>query len=206
MVNGKITRFRLGRCEAATDVRRLAWCLLMLATLFGLQAALLQFTDIGFESRYGLADSILLTIDNVLHGILFDFCELYDINFGPAWDHNVSTATVFLLFRVAFDVLIGVALYLWYRNHEVQQFLEDCPTQTANPSQVGAWIDDLMRDPAHWTRHFGAECVFLQMVRLLLENQPEHVAELNTVLPAVQISPAVRNLFRTADGSKILAQ
>jgi len=50
----KITRLRLGRCEAANDLRRLVWCLLMVAVLYGLQTSLLQLVEIGFDVRYDL--------------------------------------------------------------------------------------------------------------------------------------------------------
>jgi len=105
---------------------------------------------------------------------------------------------------VAFDVLIGVALYLWYRSHEVQRFLYDCPGEITQRSQLCLWIDDVFRDRANWTQQFGAECVFLQMVRVYLENRFDDVLELNRILPAVQISSAVRDLFRDSNGKAIL--
>ena len=191
----KFTRLRLGRCETATDFRRLGWLGLLICALFALQTSLLQFADIGFESRYSLSDSLLLTLDNVLHGILFDLCELYGIHFGPDWEHNLQTSTLFLLFRVAFDVLVGVSLYIGYCSREVQLFLRDFPADSDRRSEICLWIDDRMRDSANWTRQFGAECVFLQMVRMFLEGRNDDVRELDHVLPAVQITPAVRSLL-----------
>jgi hypothetical protein len=201
----RVNRLKLGSWEAATDLRRIVRYLLMVALLYGLQTSLLQFAEIGFDEQYGFLDSLLLTLDNMLHGVLFDFCELYGIHFGPEWEHNARTATVFLVFRIAFDGLIGVSLYLWYRSHEVQQIIKECPEEITRRSELCVWIDDVLRDKANWTREFGAECVFLQMVRAHLENRFEDVIELARVLPAVQITPTVCNLFRDANGKLILA-
>lgn len=191
----QVTRLSLGRCEAATDVSRLVTCLILTAILFGTQAGLLQFAEIGLGQRYSFIDSLLLTVDNYFHGVVLDICELFELRVGPEWEHHAQSSTVFLSFRIAFDVVVGVAVYVWYRNTEVQQMLCQCPHEITRRKELCLWIDNVMRDRRNWMREFGAECVFLQMVRVYLEDRLTDAIELERILPAVQIDPQVRQLF-----------
>ena len=140
-------RIRLGRLEFPFDQRRLGWTTGCLAALFGLQAGLINLSDghAGLSAAHGFRESVLLTLDNLLHGILLDAGELYGLRLGHEIEHSSLSATVFLVFRVAFDVLVGLSIFLWYRGRELQKLVHDFPDGTPDAGAVCRWIEDVVR-------------------------------------------------------------
>ena len=53
----------------------------------------------------------LLTLNNACHGIFLDTFELYNLDWGKKPEHNYWSATIFYVFRLAFDAF--ALLYLF---------------------------------------------------------------------------------------------
>jgi hypothetical protein len=202
----KWDRFRLGRIEFPFDQQRLRRTASLAALLLGFQAGLVDLTvsHAGLSGVETSKDAWLATIDNVMHGILLDAGELYGLRFGPELEHSTLSATVFLVFRIALDILVGISVYHWYRGHELQKFIRDFPRDAIDANSVCRWIEDVVRAPENWVARFGLECVFLQMLRAYLAGRFDDVAELNHIMPALRMTARVRSLFVDSFGFSLL--
>ena len=204
---GKIRdRFQLGRLERIFGPNVLKSLTRSVGLLFGLQTAVIQFTHdhLGLEGAASVGRSILLTLDNLFYGLLLDFCELYGIGLLDPVEHSWLSGTVFLFFRIGFDLMLVLIGYIVYQRVTMAGFLKNFPTSSEpSPAELSAWIEQTRIDKQAWIQHFSDEIIFLMVVDDYIRGDDIGVRQLGQQWPHLRVQPAVRQLF-VDDAGKVV--
>lgn len=196
---GEIRGISLGRLEEALGDASIY--LIFLATVFGFQAGTLYFTDNhgGLPGVHGLGECIVLTLDNLCHGVFLDLFELYDIHFGPKIEHTLLSSTVFQGFRLAFDALAIMALYGFYQGFVLRRFIRTIPTAYEDVENCIDWLDHACENRRIYL-NYREELFFLMLAGQYLRGRYEFIREATSKLPALEIAKNLLALFVDDEG------
>jgi hypothetical protein len=175
-------------------------------TNFLCQVAILRWTPNhgGLAITSDLRESILLTFDNLCHGVFFDTFELYAIRIAPAFQHTNFSATVFWLFRLAFDGMAIIFIYDLYLKYRYRRFLDGSPGPSSTPAELATWIEQLCADRRAWPRHFCDTFLFLYLVAKYIRGEYDLIRLLGRNSQWLEVSRDLRELFVDPDGHYLL--
>src|SRR5262249_31379828 len=124
-----VAEFQLGRLEALFGVAEPGVNGFFFGACFGFQVGLHYFTRNhgGLAIAGGLGECFLLSLDNVCHGIFLDTFELYGINLAGKIEHDYFSASVFYVFRLAYDVVACLTAYQVYLRWQVRNLFKTYP-------------------------------------------------------------------------------
>jgi hypothetical protein len=170
------------------------------------QVAILRFTPEhgGLAIEGGLKESILLTLDNLCHGIFLDTFELYNINLHEKITHTPFSATVFYFFRLTFDGMIALMLFVNFRKIRMLGLLKSFPEGELTPYALSDWLDQLCRQGNFWPRQYFEEFMFLLLTSRYLQNDFDFIWKLTNQFPRLPITQEVRYLFAQENGNPAL--
>lgn len=202
---GRVVGWTLGRLRAVFSVGEPATLGLFFGAAFGMQWGLLLWAPGhgGLPIEGGAGETFLLTADNVLHGVLLDFAELYDLRVGERVAHTTGSATVFAVSRLAYDAI--ALLFAWevYQRVKMRGFYRGFPADLRRADDLLAWLDGACADPVHWPRRFFDEFFFLVLVKEYVRGRYDLVRGLTAELGWLRVAPDVRALFRGPGGEPV---
>ena len=199
-------RLQIGRLERIFGPKSLASLVRFVGLLFGLQTAVIQFTHdhAGIEGAATLGRSMFLSIDNLMYGVLLDFCELYGLGLMDPIEHSWLSGTVFLCFRIGFDLMLVLIVIIFYQRATMSGFFKRFPTATEpNPEDLTEWIARKQADRESWIQHLSDELIFLMVAAEYIQGDDSDVRELGQQWPHLKVQPAVRNLFVDESGELV---
>lgn len=190
-----VDRLRLGRFEVIFSNRSRTRAAVVLGLLFGLHLGL----PMGAPAVVGLEPidpegTAWLVADNVCHGWLFDVCELYDIRIGGPESYGTLAATVLLMFRLGFDLVLAVLVYSVFERRSAGSLLQRLAPEF-DEHQFAVWLEDVLRSRAAWTRWFPDEALFLMLVRDYTEGRLDDVRETAISFPHLRVSDRLKGYF-----------
>jgi hypothetical protein len=204
---GRADRFRLGRLNDVFSAGAPGTLGLFFGVAFGAFWGLLVWSpgQGGVGAAGGVWSCFLLAADNVLHGVLLDAAELYDLRVGDKVTHTTASATVFGIARLAFDGL--ALLFAWevYQRVGLRRFYNGFPDDPRRPDDLLAWLDRTCGDRGDWPRRFADEFLFLVAARAFVRGRYEVVRGLTADLGWARVAPEVRALFRDPAGAGLFA-
>lgn len=199
--NATIAGFCLGNVDQVFDPRNLRLVVFSFFFLVVVQVTLLSFTrnhcGIAFDGKF--VSSLLLTLDNLLHGILFDIGELYGLNLGDRIEHNFWSASIFLFFRLSYDAMFLLFLYLVWRRWTARGLFRGLP---ATSKELIRWLENEL--DKGWFKRFPSEYTFLVLAREYMLGRDDVVRTISARFQDLGISDEVRALFVDADGTQVL--
>src|SRR5262245_10200723 len=175
----------------------------------GVQTSLLHYTSDhctvpGFQGR--LWDSMALTLDNLFHGVFIYICELYRWHLAHRVDHSNWSATVFLAFRISFDVIIIIMVVALFQRRRVAHLMSKAADLIIAPTPRK--LVDYLRASCYgglgWSKTYHDEFIFFCLVEKYLSGKYEECRVLAELFPDVGIPQNVRALFVDPDGRPLL--
>ncbi len=204
-----IDSVRIGRLDSIFRPRRLQTGIGLLGLLFGLEVGVINAANehLGFGDRDTIGDQTLIAIDNICYGALLDTFELYGISVTQPVEHTTASATVFLVFRTASDVLILFLIFVLIQRRRFKGIVARFPIRVEpGTEELVHWIDRLLIDKAGWMRRFPDEMLYLLLVQKFLEGKPMTMRQIAFDWPRLRLTPEVRMLFVDDNGNCILDQ
>jgi hypothetical protein len=204
----RTARFRLGRMEDLLGPRAIMFPAVLLGTMFGIELALLDWghRQTGLAASISFADSFAIATDNLLSGLLFDCCELFDIRFAEPPQHTSVSATLFLVFRTAFDLFVVYLIYVVVQRRQLARLVHEFGVTDENVYlAVDNWIDHVVRSPTTWIRSYPNEVVFFMVVREFLAGRFDDARSIAAEWPSLKINSDARSLLTDPTGVSIFA-
>jgi hypothetical protein len=198
-------QLQLGKLDEVLDIANPAVTGFFLGACFGFQVGLLYFTfnHGGLGEAGGLGHCILLTVDNLCHGIFLDTCELYDINFAGRVEHGWVSATVYYIFRIAFEASAFLLAYQIYQRRHARHLFDDYPENDDDRAQFADWLVKVFGDKHGWPRRYFDEFMFLLIAGYYLQGNNERVRQLTQEFPRLRVASDVRAHFVDEKGTVI---
>ncbi len=198
-------RIQLGRLDAIFRLSAPATTLFFLGVLFSLQVGLLYFMPdhLGITQEGTLVECLLLTTDNLCHGVFLDTFELYDIHLAEKVTHDWWTATVYYLFRISFEAFALIAAYQLWRHYAMRRLFHALPRHWRNVDFVLQWIEEATRTEGDWAREFLDEFLFLVLTGAYLSGDDEMVRDVDRRFPWLRIREDVRRLYVDEYGDRL---
>jgi hypothetical protein len=197
----RISRLCLGQIDHFLDPKNLNLVLFSFLFLVVMQVTLLSFTrnhcGIPFDGDF--LTSFLLTLDNLFHGIFLDVCELYGLRLGDKIEHNSWSASFFLFFRLGYDAMFLLVIYLGWQRWSTRKLFRRLPGDSA---ELVAWLGTEL-DTA-WFKKFPTEYTFLMLARDYLSGRYDVVRAVGSEFPNLGIHGEVRALFVDEGGEALL--
>lgn len=202
---GRMDHWRLGRLKDIFHVGEPASLALYFGGCFGFQWGLLAGTssNAGLDLGAGWGQCLLLTLDNLCHGIFFDFCELYDLNWGPKLKHTTWSATVFSTFRLTYDALVVLFVYVLYQRFRLRRLMWYVPNDPRSFGDVMAWLQYTCSSREQIPARYTDEMLFLILVKEYLAGRFALVRGMSEQFGWLKVDPAVRRLFRDNAGKVV---
>lgn len=202
---GAIDGWRLGRLDEVFQVAAPSTLGLFLGCCFGFMWGLLYHAagHTGLAIDGSLGTCFLLTLDNFLHGVLLDTCELYDLRVGEKLTHTTLSATVFYLFRLAFDALVLLLGYELFQRWRLRRFFAGYPWDPQRVEEVLAWLEAACADRDRWPRRFFDEFVFLVLVKEYIRGHFTLVRQMSEQFSWLAVPEPVRRAFIDAEGKAV---
>src|SRR5262249_55044146 len=150
---------------------------------------------IGMSQNIALSDSCYITVDNLLHGLLFDVMELYGVRLSKMPEKpSPWTATILLGFRLTYDALAVYMIYLIYQRYRIGKLDERLPG-IADWRRFVDWIDALCRDEENWGRLLHDEMIFQAICEEYVRGNFEVVGIMASQFVNIEVSQNVREIF-----------
>ena len=203
---GKADYFKLGRLDGVFGVANAASNGFFFGIFFGGQMALLYLLPNhgGLDIEGTLTECLLLTIDNLCHGLFFDSFELYNLRFGTKITHTTFSATIFFVFRITYAALFLVMGHAIWKRYRMGWLFLSSGYNERDVSGVLEWINLRLGDGHHWTSRYPDEFIFLLLSKVYIEGNDEFVRTLAASLPDLAIENEVRVLFVDDLGQPLL--
>ena len=207
---GAVSTWDWGRLDTILDsVANSAICF-FLGMVLAAQISLIMY----HETHLGLGESIsfwqatVLSLDNLLHGICLDVMEMYHITLSPLeGQRSTLTTTLFLVFRLGYDALFLMWLFMLYQRHQARELFKSYPEgKQTEVEPVLRWIQESCGSPQGWIRRFTDELIFLMMAEEYLRGQDEVVRHLGEQFKRLRISDEMRALFVESETGAALIQ
>ena len=196
-----ISGFHLGQIDHFLDPKDLNLVVFSLTFLIVMQVTLLSFTrnhcGIAFDGSF--LTSLLLTLDNVFHGIFLDVCELYGLRLAGKIEHNYWSASFFLFFRLGYDAMFLLLVYLGWQKWSTRKLFRELPK---NSDELVAWLDTGLEKT--WFKKSPTEYTFLTLAREYLSGRYDVVRTISSEFPQLGIHDEVRMLFVDDEGNSVL--
>lgn len=202
---GRVDRFFLGRLEHVFKISQPATALFFLGALAASHVGIVYFTPdhlgmIQDDSFFAIAG---VTINEAIHG------GLGKILGSPEWlpraTHTAWSERVFGAFRYAYDGLLLLTGYMFYRHFKMRRLFHNFPHHWRDSYQVAEWIDQALRVEDAWTREFLDEFLFLLVTAAYLTRDDRVVGQLTSQFRWIRVDAEVRRLFRNEDGNEVFA-
>jgi hypothetical protein len=199
--SNRIESFRLGRLRNVFSSGAPGTLALFLGFSFGAMWGLLWLTPNhgGLPIQGYFFECFFLTLDNLLHGVFLDVCELYDIHFGEKVVHTFWSATLFNLFRLTFDALVILLLYEAWQRWRLRRLFSDMPDYY-DVNAFLFWLAKTCADRSRLPAGFLDEVMFLVLAKEYLSSNFAFVRQLSQQFPQLPVVPRVRALFRGPNG------
>ena len=196
----QIAGFCLGKIDQILDSRSLRLGVFSFGFLLVMQVTLLGFTrdhcGINFDGNF--VTSLLLTLDNLFHGVLLDICELYGLNLAGQIEHNYWSASFFLFFRLGYDAMVLMFVYLAWQRWTARRLL---PVVPANSAELIRWLETGL--DKKWFQRFPCEYTFLVLVKEYLAGRYDVVRTISERFDDLSIADEVRALFVDERGEQV---
>jgi hypothetical protein len=197
--NGVIKAWSWGRLDNIIDPNASSAFCLFLGILVATQVCMLQHhtTHLDLGEAMSFTQAFVLSIDNLLHGICLDILEMYQLHLS-ALDTKppTFTTTVFLIFRLVYDALFLMWLYLLYQRYQLRDIFKEYPTGAQQDIEpLLKWMQSLCAHPKGWVRRFTDEFIFLMMCEEYLRGNYEVVKHLGVQFNSLRVSDEMRLMF-----------
>jgi hypothetical protein len=198
-------QIQLGKLEHVLGIASPLATGVLLGACFGFQVGLLYFTlnHGGLDDAGGLGHCFLLTLDNFLHGALLDTCELYNINFAGRVEHGWISATLFYIFRLAFDASTLLLFYQYYQRRRASKIFDHYPEDDDDQAQFADWLVRVYGEAHGWPRLYFDEFTFLLIAGHYLRGENDRVRQLTREFPRLRVTADVRAHFVDDTGAVI---
>jgi hypothetical protein len=175
----------------------------------GVQTSLLHYTSDhvavpGYAG--GWWDSLSLTLDNLFHGVFIYVCELYDWHLAHRVNHSTWSATVFLAFRLSYDVIIIIMVVALFQRRRVGHLMRKANDLVASPTprKLVEYLRACCYGGLGWAKTYHDEFIFFCLVEKYLSGQYEECRVLGELFPDIGIPEGVRALFIDPAGRRLL--
>lgn len=213
---GKASYFHMGKMGDVLDPLWAIGFSVYTGLCIGAQVGFLYFLKDPLESGkiFDIWESILVTLDNLLHGLFLGAFESFDIRFTEPVRHSTFSAIWFFLFRLAFDAIVLLLVLQLFRRVSVRAMMKQYPyllkvvQHPATPVHVGeltSWIEGICLAEKGWLSTFPDELIFLALASEYLKGNDSAVREFACKFSAARISPEVKQLFVDETGTVIFS-
>jgi hypothetical protein len=170
---------------------------MVLLVLFITQAILTRFSQdhVGIAGIASFRDAALVSLDNLLNGLLFDVFELYNIHISKMPENALPwTATILMLFRTLYGVICALIVVSLYRRRKLAKLYENYPG-SKDLNQFLDWMESLCRDENNWGRTFHDDMIFHAISEEYLRGNFDTVKHMARQFASIDVSDDVRELF-----------
>ena len=206
---GRLDAFELGRMSQLFDTGPSAIAVAVAGMAFGAHIGLLHFTatHMGVDHVGGFVDSLQIATNNLCHGVFFHAMELYGINVGaPTETLAFWPATVFLVFRLAYDAMLIIFVLLIWRRFRVRKLFGDLP-QDATWQNMTDWMHRLSNHPARLGRILHDELIFNFLAEEYIRGNHDVVLKVSEQFANINVATEVRALFvHPATGTQLFVR
>lgn len=207
---GEVNTWSWGRLDDILDSTSNSAISFFLGMILAAQISLIlcHETHLGFGESISFWQATLLSLDNLLHGVCLDIMEMYHLTLSPIeGSRSTLTTTVFFVFRLGYDALFLIWLYMLYQRHQARELFKSYPQgEQAEVEPVLAWIQESCASPQGWIRRFTDELIFLMMCEEYLRGQNQVVRHLGEQFKRLRISDEMRTLFVDPDTGAALIE
>jgi hypothetical protein len=198
-------QLQLGRLDDVLGIASPATNGFFLGACFGFQVGLLYFTRNhgGLGEVEGLGHCFLLTLDNAFHGFFLYTAELYNIHLAGRIEHGWVSATVYYVFRLAFDASVLLLLYQIYLRRQARKLFDHYPKDDDDRAEFANWLIKVFGEEHGWPRRYFDEFMFLLVAGYYLQGNNERVRQLTRDFPRLRVTAAVRAHFVDETGTVI---
>jgi hypothetical protein len=198
-------QLELGRLEDVLGVVSPATNGFFLGACFGFQVGLLYFTPNhgGLGDVGGLGHCFLLTLDNAFHGLFLYTAELYNLHLAGRVEHGWLSATVYYVFRLAFDASALLLVYQIYQRRQARRLFDHYPQDDNDRAAFADWLVKLFGDEQGWPRRYFDEFMFLLIAGYYLQGNNDRVRQLTHDFPRLRVTADVRSHFVDETGTVI---
>lgn len=202
---GRVNGLELGRLHEIFETAEPSTMGLFFGICFGVQIGLLQFTPDhgGLPIVGGWVECALLTLDNACHGIFLDTFELYNLDRGEKPNHTYWSATIFYVFRLAFDAFALLYIFGAYRRYRLRLLFRGFPHDPRRLDDLLDWIEARCGDKHCWPRQYFDEFLFLMLAKEYLRGNLALVRQVSLQFPNLALSADVRSVFVGPKGDVI---
>jgi hypothetical protein len=201
----KVDHIKLGRLDGIFNVASPATSLFYFGVLLSSQVALLFFLPdhLGVSREGTFVECLLLTLDNLCHGVLLDTFEIYDIHLAGRVQHDWWSGTVFYFFRISYEAFLLIAGYQLWRHYSMRRLFRRLPNHWRSVDFVIEWIEHASRTEGDWAREFLDEFMFLSLAGAYLAGDDDMLRDINRRFPWLRIDEEVRRLFVDRHGERL---
>jgi len=191
----------LGKIDHVLDSRSLRLVVFSFLFLLVMQVTLLGFTrdHCGIDFDGNFLTSLLLTLDNLFHGVMLDIGELYGLNLAGKIEHNYWSASFFLFFRLGYDAMFLLFVYLAWQRWTARGLLRGLPT---NSQELIRWVETEL--DKKWFKRFPCEYAFLVLAKEYIAGRHDVVRTISERFEDLGVSDEVRALFVDDGGRQVL--
>ena len=208
--NGKIQTWSWGRLDDIIDSNSNSAIFFFLGIIFAGQISLILFheTHLGFGEALSFWQATILSLDNLLHGVCLDVMEMYHISLSSLEsERSVLTTSLFLVFRLGYDALFLMWLFMLYQRHQARGLFKGYPKgEDERVEALLAWMQSSCASSQGWVRRFTDELIFLMMCEEYLRGHYEVVHHLGNQFPRLRVTDEMRTLFIHPETGSALLQ
>jgi len=207
-VKKRTDHFRLGRLHRVLRWERTTVVGASIGALFGAQTAALFYSSnhLGLSFDGNFVSCLMISLDNVCHGIFLDSFELWKLSVSDVdYHHTFVSATMFLIFRIMFDVFFVLVFFHYVQRSRMSQLFDRFPAdRLLDPTALVNWIGSITKDDeTRWHDRFTDEIIFLGIVRAYIQGDFELVRQLSHQFPQVEVDDSIREMFVDSGGNVI---
>ena len=176
--------FELGRISSCFQLRSHLFLVVLFGILFGVQLGMLSsaMEQIGLNFENNISNCVALTCDNVIFGVLLDYCEINNYSFAGPARHSLISGIIFLTFRICYEVVAVTILFLLGKALLLRTFIFSPDLVGGNPEQTTISLAKSLSNKEKFPRQFFDELIFLIMVTQNLVGDTEGVSVLSRSL------------------------
>ena len=192
-----IDRLVLGKVEKILNNRMISFLVITMGLALSIQTSMvwLHSGHMGYGPEVSFLKAILISFDNLLHGVCLDAFEIYGIAIAQSLEELPFVhKTLVFGFRLIYDACFITGGFLLFKRFQMKSLIMSIPAQPTM-EQFREWMDNVTQSETGWLSNYTEETMFIVISNHYIHKRHQEVKTLTKSFQHLPVSNAVRDLF-----------
>jgi hypothetical protein len=187
----------LGKVEKILNNRTISFLVITMGLALSIQTSMvwLHSSHMGYGPDVPFLKAILISLDNLLHGVCLDAFEIYGITIAQSLeDLPFIHKTLVFGFRLIYDACFITGGFLLFKRFQMKSLIMSIPAKPTM-EQFREWMDNVTQSETGWLSNYTEETMFIVISNHYIHQRHQEVKTLSKSFQHLSVSNNVRDLF-----------